>query len=148
MEQSIASYHRLRNRTFAGVMALGGLLMAWAAFGSANREFFKVPPQEAVAILIVAFAWLGRNWAWRKAISNFAHRVPVGPAQSWLDDRQEVATASNWGTLLWSGTAFFIFSAMLWLQGDPKHWLPYASVAVVGLAACFDIFLKWRASRS
>lgn len=145
MEQSIAFYHRWRNRAFYSLMAAAGSLTVVAVIGG---ESLEVLPPDAFGIAGIAIAWLGRNWAWRRATNRFARRVPVGQAQSWLEDRKEVANTSKWGDLLFSAGAMFAMAFLLWPFHEPKQWLNYAVVAVVGAAACFDIFIKTLARRS
>ena len=71
------------------------------------------------------------------------HRVPLGPGQTWLEERQSLAVHRNWtdligSALLFGGVAFLIFRL------DKSHLYEVAMAGVAGLAVLFDLGLKIR----
>ncbi len=148
MEQSISFYHRWRNRIFAVSSVTGiGLVVAWDIFGSKEWERAHFDVTTAIGGMAFALAWLARNWVWRKAIDRYAGRVPVGIGQSWIEDREAQVAEAGWANLLTPIALLGLFAAMViyFRPVDQSHWLELGAFGLVGLAAVFDIFLKFRA---
>jgi len=150
MDQSISFYHRWkRTILISGTVSWVLLTAAWNLLAPEQWQATGRPVEGMMAIGIGAALWLARNWVWRRAVERFGNRVPVGPGQSWIEDRKAEARSMGWGDLLPSAAYAVFVACMVWfLPFDTGRVFEYAVVSFVGLASLFDIWLKWRASQT